>query len=163
MALHIITIAVILPPENLVAFAENVHRQGARLVLTNGCFDLLHVGHVRYLQHARSLGDFLLVAVNSDASIRSLKGAERPVNSQENRAEILAAVRCVDCVTIFDSLRATQVIQKVRPVLYAKGGDYTLDTLDPEEATALVEVGAEIRFIPPTLGYSTTSLIGRLR
>jgi D-glycero-beta-D-manno-heptose 1-phosphate adenylyltransferase len=163
IAFHIILIVVTLSPEDLATFAKNVRRRGARLVLTNGCFDLLHVGHVRYLQHARSLGDLLLVAVNSDASTRSLKGVERPVNSQENRAEILAAIRCVDCVTIFDSLRATQVIRKVRPVLYAKGGDYTLDTLDPEETTALVEVGAEIRFIPLVLGYSTTSLIGRLR
>jgi len=154
---------MILPPENLATFAENVHRRGVHLVLTNGCFDLLHIGHIRCLQHAKSLGDFLLVAINSDSSARRLKGAERPVNGQENRAEILAAIRCVDCVTIFDSLRVTQVIQKVRPVLYAKGGDYTLDTLDPEETTALVEVGAEIRFIPRVLGYSTTSLIGRLR
>jgi len=152
---------VILSSENLAVFAKEIQRLGIRLVLTNGCFDLLHIGHVRYLQQARSLGDFLLVAVNSDSSARTLKGAKRPVNSQEDRAEILAAIRCVDCVTIFDSLRATQVIRKVCPVLYVKGGDYTLDTLDQEETTALVEIGAEIRFIPRVLGYSTTSLISR--
>jgi rfaE bifunctional protein nucleotidyltransferase chain/domain len=155
--------AMILSPGNLAAFAESVRRQRTRLVLTNGCFDLLHIGHVRYLQQARSLGDFLLVAVNSDASTRALKGIERPINSQEDRAEVLAAIRCVDCVTIFDALRATQVIRKVCPVLYVKGGDYTLDTLDQEETTALIEVGAEIRFTPRIFGYSTTSLISRLR
>ncbi|QQY10167.1 MAG: adenylyltransferase/cytidyltransferase family protein [Candidatus Xiphinematobacter sp.] len=155
--------ATILPLENLAAFAGSVHRQGMRLVLTNGCFDLLHIGHVRYLQQARSLGDFLLVAVNSDASARALKGIERPVNTQEDRAEIIAAIRCVDCVTIFDSLRATQVIREVCPVLYVKGGDYTLDALDQEETTALIEVGAEIRFTPRVFGYSTTTLISRLR
>ena len=155
--------AVILAPENLRVFAEDIYRKKVRLVLTNGCFDLLHLGHVRCLKYARSLGDFLFVAVNSDTSATTLKGIERPINSQEDRVEVLAALRCVDYISIFDSLRVTQVIRKIRPVIYVKGGDYTLETLDPEESAALTEVGAEIRFLPQVVGYSTTALISRLQ
>ena len=160
---HDFAMGKILVEKNLGAFAEEMRRRGVRLVLTNGCFDLLHVGHVRYLQCARDLGDALLVALNSDASTRALKGPERPVNHQEDRAEILAALRCVDYVALFDSLRVTQIIREVRPALYVKGGDYTLKTLDPEEAAALYEVGTEVRLLPQVPGKSTTDLIGRLK
>lgn len=154
--------AVIILPDNLELFAKDICQDG-RLVLTNGCFDLLHVGHVRCLQYARSVGDFLLVAVNSDASTKALKGIERPINRQDDRVELLSALRCVDYITIFDSLQATQVIQRVRPILYVKGGDYTLETLDPEETAALSAVGAEIRFLPEVVGYSTTALRRRFQ
>ena len=143
--------------------ADEIRRAGQRLVVTNGCFDLLHVGHVRYLQQARELGDFLAVAVNGDESVRSLKGAGRPLNSEDDRAEVLAALDCVDFVTIFPAVRATQVIKALRPAIYAKGGDYTLETLDPEEVAALQEAGAEIKTLPLVPGKSTSSLIERMQ
>ncbi|MCF7729277.1 MAG: adenylyltransferase/cytidyltransferase family protein [Chthoniobacterales bacterium] len=147
----------------LTALGEKNRREGKRLVLTNGCFDLLHLGHVRYLEQARQLGDVLLIAVNSDRSVRELKGPTRPLNNEYDRAEVLAALRCVDHVTIFDSLRVSDVIQKLRPAIYAKGGDYTPETLDPEERAALKECGTVIQILPLVQDRSTTRLIERLR
>lgn len=144
---------------SLVRLGEKYHREGLRLVLTNGCFDLLHIGHVRYLKQARALGDALIVAVNSDRSVQELKGPGRPLNSAKDRAEILAALKCVDYVTIFDDLRVTQVIQELRPAIYAKGGDYTPDTLDAGEKMALEECGTHIEILPLVPGRSTTHLI----
>lgn len=136
---------------------------GQRLVFTNGCFDLLHAGHVRYLRQARGFGDALAVGLNSDRSVRELKGEGRPVNVEEDRAEVLAALGCVDYVVIFDGKRATDVLSTVRPHVYAKGGDYTPDSLDPEERAALEKAGAEIRILPLVPGRSTTSTLGRIR
>jgi len=135
--------------------------EGQRLVFTNGCFDLLHVGHVRYLQAARALGEALVVAVNGDASVRALKGATRPINGEEDRAEVLAALGCVDYVVIFHAERVTELVHAVRPHIYAKGGDYTVERLDAEERLALGEVGADIRILPLVPGKSTTALIGK--
>ena len=132
-------------------------------MLTNGCFDLLHTGHVRYLNQARELGDALLVAVNSDQSVQELKGPERPLNGEEDRSEVLAALRCVDHVTVFEGKRVSDVIRKLRPAIYAKGGDYTLETLDPGERAALEEVGAEIKLLSLVPGRSTTSLLERAK
>lgn len=134
---------------------------GKRLVFTNGCFDLLHVGHVRYLQAARELGDALVVALNGDESVRALKGPTRPVNGEEDRAEVLAALACVDYVTVFHTPRVTDVIREVRPHLYAKGGDYTPDSLDPGEVGALREAGSEIRILPLVPGKSTTATLAK--
>lgn len=153
----------ILSLEQLRGKADELRRQGRRLVLTNGCFDLLHVGHVRYLQQARDLGDFLVVAVNGDESVRALKGPGRPLNSESDRGEVLAALERVDFVTIFPSMRATEVIEAVRPAIYVKGGDYTLESLDPDEVAALKKVGAEIKTLPLVPGKSTTRLIERMR
>jgi len=149
--------------ENLAVLGTRYQADGKRLVLTNGCFDLLHTGHVRYLQQARGLGEALLVAVNSDRSVRELKGPERPLNGELDRAEVLAALRCVDHVTIFEGMRVTEVIQALRPAIYAKGGDYTLETLDPGERAALEEVGAEIRLLPLVPGRSTTGILERAK
>ncbi len=135
---------------------------GRRLVFTNGCFDLLHVGHVRYLQAARALGDALVVAVNGDASVRALKGPSRPINSEGDRAKVIAALACVDFVTIFHTERVTDVVREIRPQVYAKGGDYTVKSLNPEEVAALREVGSEIRILPLVPGKSTTSTLERL-
>lgn len=132
------------------------------MVFTNGCFDLLHAGHVRYLQQARGLGDALAVGLNSDRSVRELKGKGRPVNVEEDRAEVLAALGCVDYVVIFDGKRATDVLSTVRPHVYAKGGDYTPDSLDPEERAALEKAGAEIRILPLVPGRSTTAVLERV-
>ena len=116
---------------------DRMDAEGRRLVFTNGCFDLLHAGHVRYLQQARALGDALVVGLNSDRSVRELKGDGRPLNAQDDRAEVLAALGCVDYVVIFDGKRATELLRAVRPHIYAKGGDYTPDSLDAEERATL--------------------------
>lgn len=153
----------IVMPGELSTIRDTMDAAGKRLVFTNGCFDLLHAGHVRYLQQARALGDALAVGLNSDRSVRELKGEGRPVNPQEDRAEVLAALGCVDYVVIFDGKRATDVLQAVRPHVYAKGGDYTPDSLDPGEFEALAAGGAEIRILPLVPGRSTTSVLERLR
>src|ERR1700730_16633547 len=111
-------------PQQLAAIRADFAAAGKKLVFTNGCFDLLHVGHVRYLQAARALGDALLVAVNGDGSVRALKGPTRPINSEQDRAEVLGALECVDYLTIFHSLRVTDLVSLIRPQVYAKGGDY---------------------------------------
>lgn len=141
---------------------DDMDAAGRRLVFTNGCFDLLHAGHVRYLQQARALGDALVVGLNSDRSVRELKGDGRPLNPQDDRAEVLAALRCVDYVVIFDGKRATGLLRAVRPHLYAKGGDYTPDSLDAEERGALDTCGAEIKILPLVPGRSTTALVGKM-
>jgi rfaE bifunctional protein nucleotidyltransferase chain/domain len=147
----------------LSAIAKEMRDTGRRLVLTNGCFDLLHVGHVCYLQAARGLGDALAVAINGDVSVRALKGEGRPLNSEADRAEVIAALECVDHVIIFAEVRATQLLEKVRPAVYAKGGDYTAETLNAEERTALERAGAEIRILPFTKGHSTSTLIEKIK
>jgi rfaE bifunctional protein nucleotidyltransferase chain/domain len=146
----------------LASLGERYRQSGRRLVLTNGCFDLLHTGHVRYLQQARSLGDALLIAVNSDRSVQELKGPTRPLNSEQDRAEVLLALRCVDYVTIFDQLRVTEVIQKLQPAVYVKGGDYTINTLDMGEREALVNCKAEVKILSLVPGRSTTHLIEKM-
>ncbi|HEX8296028.1 MAG TPA: adenylyltransferase/cytidyltransferase family protein [Chthoniobacteraceae bacterium] len=147
----------------LAALRDQLERQGKRLVFTNGCFDLLHVGHVRYLEQARALGDALLVAVNGDASVRALKGPARPINPEQDRAEVLAALECVDFVTVFQSERVTELAREIRPHVYAKGGDYTVESLNPEEVAALRAAGSEIRILPLVAGKSTTATIGRMQ
>src|ERR1700759_2794460 len=146
-------------PQQLAVLRDHFAAEGRKLVFTNGCFDLLHVGHVRYLQAARALGDALLVAVNGDASVQALKGPSRPINSEDDRAEVLAALACVDFVTLFHTERVTDLVRTIRPQIYAKGGDYTVESLDPGERGALVEAGAEIRILPLVSGKSTTSII----
>jgi rfaE bifunctional protein nucleotidyltransferase chain/domain len=147
----------------LAQCARELGASGKKLVATNGCFDLLHVGHVRYLQAARGLGDVLAVGLNGDGSVRELKGTGRPINSEGDRAEVLAALECVDFITIFPEMRATEFILAAQPAIYAKGGDYTAETLNAEERSALQEVGAEIRIIPFEKGYSTSLLLEQLR
>ena len=149
----------ILSSADLVRARDELNARGERLVFTNGCFDLLHVGHIRYLQAARALGDALVVAVNGDNSVRALKGPTRPVNPEHDRAEVLAALACVDYVTIFPEVRVTGLLNGVRPHIYAKGGDYTRDTLDRDERAVLDAVGADIRILPLIPGRSTTAIL----
>lgn len=149
----------IITASELARVSQEFARQGKQLVFTNGCFDLLHVGHVRYLQAARALGDALAVAVNGDASVRALKGPARPVNPEADRAEVLAALACVDYVVIFPEVRVTNVIRLSKPQIYAKGGDYTPETLNPEERAALDEAGSQIRILPLVPGRSTTGIL----
>jgi D-glycero-beta-D-manno-heptose 1-phosphate adenylyltransferase len=148
--------------EQVAHRCDKLRAVGKRLVATNGCFDLLHVGHVRYLQAARALGDFLAVGVNGDHSVRELKGSGRPITREPDRAEVLAALQCVDLVTIFPQIRATRFIAAVRPAIYVKGGDYRSETLNEEERAVLKEIGAEIRLIPFETGYSTSRLIEQI-
>lgn len=153
----------LLETEALARVRDEMDAQGRRLVFTNGCFDLLHAGHVRYLRQARALGDALAVGLNSDRSVRELKGEGRPVNTQADRAEVLAALGAVDYVVIFDGKRATGVLRAVRPHVYAKGGDYTTESLDAEERAALLEAKSEINILPLVPGRSTTATLGKLR
>ncbi len=148
--------------DELAKRARELRAAGKKLVVTNGCFDLLHVGHVRYLQAARALGDALAVGLNDDPSVRELKGASRPVNKAQDRAEVLAALACVNFVTIFAGPRATRFISAAEPAIYVKGGDYTPETLNAEERAMLKKIGAEIRIIPFEKGYSTSKLIEQL-
>ena len=152
----------ILSVRQLASESDLLRSQGRRLVFTNGCFDLLHVGHVRYLQAARSRGDALAVALNGDESVRALKGPTRPINCEADRAEVLAALECVDFVTFFHTPRVDVVIRDVRPAVYVKGGDYTLETLDPSERAALEEVGAAIEIVALVPGKSTTAVVRRM-
>lgn len=155
------------PASRVIDFesALNLRREaaaaGRRVVLTNGCFDLLHRGHISYLQQSAALGDLLIVAVNSDASVRELKGPDRPLNSEQDRAYALAALRCVDAAFIFPGPRLEAEIAALKPDHYTKAGDYTLDTLDPGERAALEAAGTTIHLLPFIAGHSTTSLIQR--
>ena len=158
----IIIMECFVPHHELARLGSEYAEKRRRLVLTNGCFDLIHTGPVRYLSQARELGDALIVAVNSDASVRELKGPGRPLNCELDRAEVLSALRCVDHVTVFEEKRATEVIRALRPSIYVKGGDYSLETLDQEERAALEDIGAEIRLVSLVPGRSTTEVIERM-
>jgi rfaE bifunctional protein nucleotidyltransferase chain/domain len=135
--------------------------RGGRLVFTNGCFDLLHVGHVRYLQGASALGDYLAVGINSDRSARALKGPARPLVCADERAEVLAALACVDAVVIFDSPTAEALVAALRPEIYVKGEDYAEAQLP--EAPVVRGYGGSVILLPTVPGLSTTSLVRRIR
>ena len=140
--------------------ANNEKTAGKTLVFTNGCFDLLHVGHVRYLASARALGDCLIIGLNSDTSVRNLKGPTRPINSQEDRAEVLAALAAVDYVVIFEEVTAEALLAAIKPDIYAKGGDYTIDTL-PESKT-VAAYGGKVVLLPEVPGRSSSNIIKKL-
>ena len=153
------TFDMLIPNERIETFAAALREAGIRVVFTNGCFDILHAGHVRYLAAARALGDVLILGLNSDASVRRLKGEMRPVNTAEDRAEVVGALKSVDYVVIFGEDTAENLIAKVRPAVYAKGGDYTRETLP--EARIVESYGGEVAFIPLVAGKSTTGIIER--
>ena len=153
----------IIDADRLAQIAAEVRAQRRKLVFTNGCFDLLHVGHIRYLEAARSLGDALAVGINGDQSVRELKGVDRPLNGEDDRAEVIAALECVDHVVIFPEVRATHLLEQVRPAIYVKGGDYTSASLHAEERGVLEKIGAEVRIVPFEPGHSTSGLIERLQ
>ena len=144
-------------------WATAARRQGKRIVATNGCFDLLHFGHVSYLQHAKKLGGLLVVGLNGDASVRQLKGPGRPLVAAKHRAAVLAALDCVDAVVIFPQVRAHRFLAAVRPDVYVKGGDYRPDSLFGRERAVLTAVGAKIQILPYERGFSTTNLIKKIR
>jgi D-glycero-beta-D-manno-heptose 1-phosphate adenylyltransferase len=148
--------------EQLPKWREELRRKNRVLVVTNGCFDLLHMGHVTYLQAARNLGDMLLVGVNGDAAVRALKGQSRPINTERDRAGVLAALESVDGVYIFHEVRAVQFLELAQPDIYVKGGDYTLETLNPDEKQAIETIGGRIQLIPLLPGKSTTATLNRM-
>lgn len=144
----------------LEEWVKEIRKAGLKVVLTNGCYDLLHIGHLRTFSSAKQLGDILLVGINSDHSIRLLKGPSRPVVGQSERAELVAALKPVDFVTIFNDRTAIRLLEIVRPRVYVKGGDYSPWTL-PEYQT-LIRLGITVRFIPLVSGTSSTKLITKL-
>ncbi len=142
------------------AVAERARSQGRRVVLANGCFDLLHVGHIRYLAAARALGDMLIVGLNSDASVRRLKGPGRPLMAAAERAEILAALEAVDHVVVFDDDTADRLVTALRPAVHAKGTDYTRESV-PEAATVRA-AGGEVAIAGDAKQHSTRDLIAEI-
>lgn len=151
----------ILSPEEARATRERLRAAGQRIVFTNGCFDILHVGHVRYLEAARAHGDALLVAINSDASVRALKGESRPVLNEAERAEMLAALGAVSYVTIFDAISPRALIGQLLPDVLVKGGDYNLDEIHGREEVEAA--GGRVLALPFIEGISTTDIIERIR
>ena len=141
--------------------AVRLRREGQRLVFANGAFDLLHVGHVRYLEAARREGDFLLVGVNSDASVRRLKGEGRPIVPETERAEIVAALRCVDAVVVFDETSPAALIAELRPAVHAKGTDYTAESVPEREVVE--RAGGRVAIVGDPKDHATTDLVARLR
>lgn len=139
---------------------RNLRDQGLRLVFTNGCFDLLHIGHLRYLEEARALGDYLVVAVNSDASVRHIKGPHRPVVDEKARSELVAGLHCVDCVVLFDAPDPLAVIQTLDPHVLVKGADWPLDRI--VGADWVTRRGGSVVRIPVLEGYSTSGLIEKI-
>jgi rfaE bifunctional protein nucleotidyltransferase chain/domain len=149
--------------EDVPILREAWRRMDRRVVLTNGCFDLMHVGHVQCLTAARALGDVLVVAVNDDESTSALKGPGRPVMPLEERIELLCALRAVDAVVSFDALTAEEVVRVTQPDVYVKGGDYDPDANRPPEAAVAEELGAAVVYIPRVTDRSSSSLIDRIR
>ena len=148
--------------DQLPEWRKTFRATGKKLVVTNGCFDILHLGHVTYLESARNLGDALLIGVNGDDAARQLKGKGRPVNSEADRAAVLAALASVDGVCIFADKTATKFLSAARPDIYVKGGDYTLDTLNQEERRVIESAGGKIVIFPLVPGKSTTALLEKI-
>jgi len=154
----------ILSAESLVPWRQRLRQSGQKLVATNGVFDLLHVGHAAYLQAARNLGDALLVGVTCDDGVRELnKGPGRPLNSGEDRAALLAALESVSAVYVFPETTAMKFLETVQPDVYAKGGDYTMDTINQDERRLMEQMGAKIVILPGIPGKSTTGLVRRMK
>ncbi len=140
--------------------AEQLKDDGKTIIFTNGCFDILHAGHVRYLQAARELGDCLILGLNSDQSVRTLKGPTRPINNQDDRAEVLSALSAVDYVVIFEEPTAENLIAQIKPNIYVKGGDYNVKDLP--EATIVAQHGGQTILIPEVPGKSSSNIIKKI-
>jgi len=149
------------PREELHPILSSLQTKGEKIVFTNGCFDIIHVGHIRLLQQARSLGDKLIIAINTDDSVRQLKGNNRPILREQERAEMLAALACVDYVTFFSEPDPLKIILMLRPDILIKGADYTLDEIVGKKE--VLAYGGKVYAIPLTPGYSTTALIDKLK
>ena len=152
----------ILDAEALPAWREALRAEGRTLAATNGCFDILHAGHVNYLQAARNKADALIVGLNSDRSTSELKGPDRPIHTEADRADVLAALESVNAVFIFDDLRATSFLQIAQPDIYVKGGDYTVDQLPAEERAIIEAQGGRITVLGHIPGKSSTEIARRI-
>lgn len=151
---------IILTLDSLVTIVKVLRKRKRKIVLTNGCFDMIHLGHVKILEMAHSLGDVLIVGLNSDASVRHLKGHERPIMPEMDRAEIIGALRCVDYVTIFSEMTAENLIRNIKPNVYVKGGDY--EKASCEEMAVVKEYGGEVIVLPYISGKSSTLLVKKI-
>ncbi len=148
--------------EEAVKWRLKLRSENRRLVVTNGCFDLLHRGHAAYLAEARAQGDAMLILVNSDSSVRELKGPSRPLNDEYSRAFLLCSLKAVDAAVIFPTSRCHKELEALAPDIYVKGGDYTIDKLDPDERAALLKNNTRIVFKPFVAGFSTTNIINKI-
>ena len=145
----------------IVETCEEIRRGGNKIVFTNGCFDILHVGHVRYLTTAKSFGDILIVGLNTDSSVKMLKGANRPINNEKDRAEVLLGLKAVDYVVLFGERTAENLVAEVRPDVYVKGADYTVDKIP--EAKIVQSYGGRVELVEFVAGHSTTNIIEQIK
>lgn len=152
---------MLIKQSELNELVNKLRAEGKTIVTTNGCFDILHVGHVRYLEKTKSFADVLIVALNSDKSVKSIKGEDRPINNENDRAEVLSALKSVDYVVLFDEDSPINLLLQIKPDVYTKGADYTVETLP--EAKQIMEAGSRIEFISFVEGKSTTSIINKMR
>ena len=152
---------MIIDRSKIAEFCQVLRDGGQRVVFTNGCFDILHAGHVRYLKQARSYGDCLVLGLNTDASVRRLKGPERPINNELDRAEVVGALKSVDYVVFFDEPTAEELIRQVHPDVYVKGGDYTIETLP--EGQIVLGYGGQVELVKLVEGRSTTNVIAKIQ
>lgn len=151
----------VLTPDAAAAWAARLRGEGRAIVFTNGVFDILHPGHVRYLETARGLGDALIVAVNSDASVRAIKGPSRPINPEDERAELVAALACVDAVVIFDEETPARIVETIAPDVLVKGADWAADAIVGREAVE--RRGGRVERVKVEQGHSTSSIIAKVR
>jgi len=153
-------LGIIVTQREIVNIVREGQKNGKTFVATNGCFDILHVGHVRYLQKTKSLADCSIVMLNSDKSVKILKGEGRPINNENDRAEILTSLNCVDYVVLFEEKSPADLLEKIRPDIYTKGADYTLETLP--ERDIIQRCGIKVEFIEFVQGKSTTNIINKI-
>ena len=146
--------------EDILDIVENLKKQGKRTVFTNGCFDILHIGHVRYLKKSAKFGDIMIIGLNSDASVKRLKGESRPINNELDRAELLSELGFVDYVVIFEEDTPEALLDEIKPNIYTKGADYTIETLP--EASVVLKNGGKVEFIDLVAGKSTTNVIKKI-
>ena len=146
--------------KNITKLVQDLKSQGKTIVTTNGCFDILHVGHVRYLQKTKTYADAMIVCLNSDVSVKKIKGPDRPINNENDRAEILCALECVDYVVLFDESSPVDLLCEIKPDVYTKGADYTIETLP--EAKPVMQNGGRVEFISFVEGKSTTNVIKKI-
>lgn len=148
--------------EEIKAIIEELHKNNKKFVFTNGCFDLLHAAHIRYLKEAKEQGDILIIGLNSDSSVKALKGDKRPLVPENERAFMLAALECIDYIIIFNDKTVENLLRELKPDIYVKGGDYTIDTINQEERKIIEENSGKIVILKGHEGYSTTNLIKKV-
>jgi len=151
---------MIINRKDVISFCDKLREQNLKIVFTNGCFDIIHVGHVRYLTAAKKFGDILIVGLNTDESVRKLKGSSRPINNENDRAEVLLGLKAVDHVILFGEQTAENLIGEVKPNIYVKGGDYTINTLP--EAKIVQSYGGSVELIKFVDGHSTSNIIEKI-